>query len=573
MTAAPMAQSGKLAPQEAHPLFDDGVFMPLEHGDRLRMLYVCATCILAALVPVILFIGLWIWSEFSQRQQNMERHLVSRAVQLTEEINIKIAEQVSMLQAIGSLPSLERGSFETFQHSLIRMKAAMPRWKVVSLYEVKSGRLLVDTLGQSDQPSDEELIDLIRSVEQIRGPKVCTCYLYERPDDPRYGIHIFAPVYRHDEIRYVVAAVLKYETIQQMVESAVSEDYVAGILDENDHFIAHSLKGDDARGTMPSQDYRLKLRGVDAGIGTFVGRSLDDSVNMAAFSRSSLTGWGTFFVAHQSAFDPASQRPVWMLFATGVLSLVVAAVLAVILIYNMMLRRVGAERIAASGAVGNLQSQLLEKTREALEEQSRATSEREVLLRELYHRVKNNLQIIQSLLRLGSRNLDPAQREPFEAAVRRIGAMARVHNMLYNSPDFASIDFRHYLANIVTDTVEGFGVEARGIEVHMEVQSMQIPFDYAVPLAFVTIELLANAVKHAFPEGQRGTISVVARKEDGKGVLIISDDGVGIPEESSRRRTPLGLRLVTRLIEQIGGDMMAPLPGQSTYRIVFPLKN
>src|SRR5918994_7709965 len=96
-----------------------------------------------------------------------------------------------------------------------------------------------------------------------------------------------------------------------------------------------------------------------------------------------------------------------------------------------------ARRPACSRALGELDTRLLATTQESLTEQRKAASERDVLLREIYHRVKNNLQIVQSLLRLGSRDLRPEQGEPFEAAVMRIGAMARVHTLLYRSPDLA----------------------------------------------------------------------------------------------------------------------------------------
>lgn len=213
---------------------------------------------------------------------------------------------------------------------------------------------------------------------------------------------------------------------------------------------------------------------------------------------------------------------------------------------------------------------MLAKTQEALEDQSKAASEREVLLRELYHRVKNNLQIIQSPLRLGARNLSPDQREPFETAVRRIGAMARVHTLLYNSPDLVSIDLKDYLEDIVNETSEGFGADACGICALLDLQSMRVPLDTAIPLAFIVVEILANAFKHAFSDGRTGSIKIVSRLDGENGVITISDDGVGMPQ-GTRANNPLGLNLVSKLVEQIGGTMEAPELGQSNYRIIFPL--
>jgi two-component sensor histidine kinase len=236
-----------------------------------------------------------------------------------------------------------------------------------------------------------------------------------------------------------------------------------------------------------------------------------------------------------------------------------------------MERRVSNERLAASEALGELDARLLATTQDALDEQRKAASEREVLLREIYHRVKNNLQIVQSLLRLGSRDLKPDQREPFESAVRRIGAMARVHTLLYNSPDLASIDFKDYLDELLRELSEGFAAEERSIEHVLDAHSLRLPLDTAVPLAFVAVEILTNAFRHAFPEGRPGTINVHAWREGKVGKLRIQDNGIGLtPGQRSKRQ--LGLTIVAKLVQQIGGTLEEPPPGASTFTITFPLE-
>jgi two-component sensor histidine kinase len=184
--------------------------------------------------------------------------------------------------------------------------------------------------------------------------------------------------------------------------------------------------------------------------------------------------------------------------------------------------------------------------------------------------VKNNLQIIQSLLRLGSRDLSQEQREPFESAVRRIGAMARVHSLLYESPDLASIEFKDYLDDLVRETAEGFGADMRGIRTVVEAEPMRIPLDTAVPLAFITVEVLTNAFKHAFPKRTRGLVKVTARQEGDCGILTIEDDGIGYRDDKKSGRR-LGLTLVKKLAEQVGGRFELPRAGEATYRLTFPL--
>ncbi|MEN3930080.1 histidine kinase dimerization/phosphoacceptor domain -containing protein [Microvirga sp. W0021] len=538
--------------------------------DWLRRLYIVATCIFTTTVPLILIAGLWIWTAMSESKQEIENYIVVRAVQVTHEVDAVITEQYSILRAIASLPSLKSGNLSVFQRNITNMKGYMPQWKVVALFDTSGKTVILDTLGNTNQPSTPGLAKWVRRVVETGEATVCTCYIKEDTDDVKHGVHVYVPVYQEGQVKYVLSATIRYDTIQRLITAAAAPYYEIGIVDENDAVIAISDVSLNLRGK--EQELRLSQKPNDQMIGSFSGDALQGSVKKGAFSRSNVTRWGVITGVGADSANSLSSQSGWALLATGALSLILAAILAIMVIYNMVLRRIGTERETASQAVGELQARLLTKTREALDEQSRAASEREVLLRELYHRVKNNLQIIQSLLRLGSRDLTPEQREPFETAVRRIGAMARVHTLLYNSPDLASIDLKDYLASIVSETSEGFGAEARGISTRLDAETMRVPLDSAIPIAFIAIELLANAFKHAFPDGREGEISIVARRiEDGQGLLIISDNGVGIPVPAEKKRKPLGLNLVGKLVDQIGGQMVPPTVGTSEYRITFPL--
>jgi two-component sensor histidine kinase len=340
------------------------------------------------------------------------------------------------------------------------------------------------------------------------------------------------------------------------------------VLGERDQVLAHSrdwvhLFGDpgSARGPRPGPGQLL---------GLFTRSAPDGRAVTTAVQRSPLVGWTILAASDRSPIEQMSARSTWATLWAGALSLLLAGVLAVFLFYNIAERRLSDERLAASRALSELDARLLSATQDALAEQRKASSERDVLLREIYHRVKNNLQIVQSLLRLGSRDLRPEQREPFESAIRRIGAMARVHTLLYNSPDLASIDFKDYLEGLLREAAEAFGAEERGIQTLLNAESMRVPLDTAVPLAFVTIEIITNALKHAFPEGRPGAVTVTAAQEDGHGVLTVSDNGVGLPAEAGAKRS-LGLTIVGKLVDQIGGSVEKPAVGESTYRIRFPI--
>lgn len=540
----------------------------LGRGDRLRTLYIVATCLLAAIVPLILFAGMWVQSELHKNKRETEQFLRTRATQIANEVDVQMAQQFAMLGAVAALPSIEKADLSIFHEDAVQIQSVMPQWSFLFLGNPATGEQLVNTLvppGTVLPKRDEEIM---RDVAESRKITAVIRYSNTPGIEDEGGVQIFVPVIRDDVVRFVLSGVLKFEAIQKLVDPASNTDLLVGVLDEDGKVIARSSSISRYRGVPAGADIRAATRGRE--LGTFLGRTLEGTVYLNAFRRSSQTGWVAVAGTDQQNIDGFATRSTLTLALTGLLCISLAAVLAVVLVYNMVQRRVTSERISASQALGDLQAKLLAKTQEALEDQSKAASEREVLLRELYHRVKNNLQIIQSLLRLGARNLSPDQREPFETAVRRIGAMARVHTLLYNSPDLASIDLKDYLEDIVNETSEGFGADARGICALLDAQSMRVPLDTAIPLAFIVVEILANAFKHAFPDGRTGSIKIVSRLDGENGVITISDDGVGMPQ-GTRANNPLGLNLVSKLVEQIGGTMEAPEPGQSNYRIVFPL--
>jgi two-component sensor histidine kinase len=110
----------------------------------------------------------------------------------------------------------------------------------------------------------------------------------------------------------------------------------------------------------------------------------------------------------------------------------------------------------------------------------------------------------------------------------------------------------------------------RGIRTELRAETMRVPLDTAVPLAFITVEILTNAFKHAFPDQRGGVIVLEARQEEENGLLVIADNGVGLPQEKAASR-PLGLTLVNKLVDQIGGTLETEQGAGATYRVRFPL--
>jgi two-component system, chemotaxis family, CheB/CheR fusion protein len=201
-----------------------------------------------------------------------------------------------------------------------------------------------------------------------------------------------------------------------------------------------------------------------------------------------------------------------------------------------------------------------------------ALQEKELLLRELHHRVKNNLQLVSSLLRLQSDTLqDPAVRQAFEDSQRRLQAIALVHEQLSASPTLAPIHMRTYIQRLATTLFEAYASGGL-INLHLDIEEVPVTIDTAMPCALILTELLSNALQHAFPAGQRGEVSITwhAEGEDHL-LLMIQDTGIGMPPEVDPAHTDsLGLTLVQSLVEQLGGSIQVDRSGGTTIAIRFP---
>jgi two-component system CheB/CheR fusion protein len=196
--------------------------------------------------------------------------------------------------------------------------------------------------------------------------------------------------------------------------------------------------------------------------------------------------------------------------------------------------------------------------------------EKEVLLKEVYHRVKNNLQIISSLLGLQAETIaDEAVRGLFEESQRRIQAMSLVHQRLYSSEDLASIDARGYVESVLGDLARMYDTEGR-ITFDIQAES-HMNIDTAVPCGLILTELVSNAFKYAFPEGQAGQIRVTLRPEaENRWLLVVQDNGIGLPSDIRIAQTDsLGLTLVHDLASQLEGDVQVDRARGTTFTIHF----
>jgi PAS domain S-box-containing protein len=214
--------------------------------------------------------------------------------------------------------------------------------------------------------------------------------------------------------------------------------------------------------------------------------------------------------------------------------------------------------------------------RKRAEEQIKTSlREKEVLLKEIHHRVKNNLQVISSLVSLQSGYLkDREALDFFKETQNRIRSMAIIHEKLYQSRDLAQIDFAAYVHDLVAHLFHSYGISPEDIGVKVNIAEVSLSVNTAILCGLIINELVSNSLKYAFPNGQRGLIGVdlfIEQENNGhQFTLTVSDNGVGMMENAAGGRThSLGLQLVSRIAKQLGGAVELKSKGGTQFRISF----
>ncbi|OPY44853.1 MAG: sensory histidine kinase UhpB [Methanoregulaceae archaeon PtaU1.Bin222] len=200
--------------------------------------------------------------------------------------------------------------------------------------------------------------------------------------------------------------------------------------------------------------------------------------------------------------------------------------------------------------------------------------EKVLLLREIHHRVNNNLQIIISLIKLQTRSLEDAEMKQVLSGMRnRVQAMSLVHEKLYLSKSLSSIDIADYTRFLATQLFAFYGVDHRRVALATDMEKILLDIDTAIPLGLIINELISNALSHAFPGDRTGTITISSHLTGDMVSLVIADDGVGMsPDYDWEGGASLGFRLVNSLIDQLGGTIEKKAGPGTTFNILFPRK-
>jgi PAS domain S-box-containing protein len=210
------------------------------------------------------------------------------------------------------------------------------------------------------------------------------------------------------------------------------------------------------------------------------------------------------------------------------------------------------------------------------EKLKQSLKEKEVLLKEVHHRVKNNLQVISSILNLQSSYVkDKKTLEILRESQNRIKSMSFIHESLYQTRDFSSINFTEYVTNLSNNLVHSYQSFEEKVELDLKIQDVYLNLDVAIPCGLIINEILSNALKYAFPKNRPGKINIRLTHKNQEITLVISDNGIGLPAHIDYNNTEsLGLQLVVTLVDQLGGSIKMDRSKGTRFTIVFrnPIK-
>jgi two-component system, sensor histidine kinase PdtaS len=216
----------------------------------------------------------------------------------------------------------------------------------------------------------------------------------------------------------------------------------------------------------------------------------------------------------------------------------------------------------------------MEQLRERSDDLAASLRERDVLLQEIHHRVKNNLQVISSLINMQIRKLeDRASREVLAECKLRVEAIALIHEKLYQSRDYAHVPFSDYARSLANNIVHAAMASRSGIVLHVECEPLSLPVDKAISCGLILNELITNALKHAYPSGGGPLHVRLQRLDGGQAKLTVCDEGVGMAEQRSTKsgKGSLGLQIVDTLTDQLDGSLSITRDGGTSVTVEFPV--
>lgn len=527
-----------------------------------------AKAVVLALIPVVAFAVAVLVYENHRTRAEMDDTLLDASRRLTEVIDSELRQQMRTLTALAISTDLDAPlNLSGFYEEARRASLQHSGWLSVALVEASTAQPLLNTarpFGEALPPvsTPADIGEVARSHQPLIASRLGRAgSVIQQPI-----IALRVPVIRGDTVLYVLSASLSLAAIQDIMSAQLDIELPrlarpaagAAILDADGRFVARMLEPGKVVGRLASDETRANMQ---RGPGVYPGRTVEGTETYGAYTRSALTDWSIVVGVPRADADRLGRMSFWGVLAGAVASIVLAGVFVLQFGRDAARRRAEVERVMR-----------LEADARLLEQAQAAIAEKEILLREVHHRLKNNMQTIISLLRTSARHWPEAYQEAIRITVRRMIAMVNVHQQLYRSPNLAELALGPYLESVAREIAVAEGAERRGIRCDIRCDDVRIDLNRALPLGLIMTECLTNAFKHGFPGGRTGAIAITLTKAGETAVLRVRDDGVGVPASVSSARNSLGIDLVEALARQIGGTSAtrALSPGTEV-RIEFPL--
>ncbi|HWQ19607.1 MAG TPA: PAS domain S-box protein [Methanotrichaceae archaeon] len=229
----------------------------------------------------------------------------------------------------------------------------------------------------------------------------------------------------------------------------------------------------------------------------------------------------------------------------------------------------------ADGSIDGLVGVILDITerKQAEDMLKKSLVEKEILLKEIHHRVKNNLQVITSLLNIQASYLsDEDTKDILVECQNRVKSMALIHENLYRSENLGMVNFADYIRNLIEALFRAYKVDKRRIRHKLDLDTVFLEIDQSIPCGLILIELVTNSLKHAFPKDGKGEIQIELRLMNDMVMLTVRDNGIGLPEDLDIKKTySMGLKIINGLVRQLRGTIETDLSNGTEFKITFAM--
>jgi two-component sensor histidine kinase len=527
-----------------------GPLPPVERALTGTTSFMIVFALLVATVPLLLF-GAWLlYAESGRRQANIDVLMRDRAQDLADDLESELKQQIQVVQTLAALPALDEPDLPLFYKAATRAQAIRPNWLAILLIDPASGEQIMNTLRPlgtklpNVQTADGALDARTRDAQiWVREPRPDS--LLQRP-----VLSIAVPVVRDKELRFLLAASIENTALQEfMAARKLPDEWVATIYAPGGTIFATTPSQSNFVGQATAPDLADLLKTMESGV---VKRQLPPGDQIySAFQRLSFAGLS--IAVHAPVADVESAVPSYSMFiwAAGLAALLLTLALATLLLREAVRHR------------AEVQTQhLLEHTQHLLARQ-------EMLLREVHHRVKNNLQTMASMVRIVARKGTPESQPAFQDIARRIATLGHAYDQIHKAEDMARLDLGIYLKSITQQIANSFGRDT--VRVATMLDTLMVDIDTALPVGLIAGELVTNAYKHAFGEERPGQLTVKLRNLGEYAMLTVRDSGPGIAGDPFS--TSAGLRIAEALASQVDGRLKAKNhpAGGAQFRLTFPV--